>query len=256
VYVGTAWICGIDKTNRVVHETESPNPDYRQLVEYCRSKTIGEIMLRQLLPADKLLVVRPSTIIGDSRPWTPRSYAILWALAGFEKMRLLTMRPDAQCDVIPVDYAAEAITRLLFVPRTFDTYHISAGTASATPISRIMQALDLPGRPPFVFVDYDETAGQIKQLTRKKLPEDAELFRKYRDYIEYWKEIVGGHEQLRILLGGLDYYFRFVNLNLVFDNSRLLTDSGLGPSEPAQVYMARNRLQLNDIDLLSGATDP
>lgn len=256
VYVGTAWIRGIDNPHALVTEDESPDPSYRQLVEYCRSKSIGEIMLRSLLPAEKLLVVRPSIIIGDSRPWTPRSYSILWALAGFELMRLVPMNPEARCDVIPVDFAAHAIVTLLFAERRFDTYHISAGLAASTPISRFLRALDIPGRPPFVFVNHATMMGEMKQLFRNRLPETAELLREHGAYVDYWKTELGGVEPLRVLLAGLDYYFRFVNLDLVFDNTRLLADTGLAASEPAHVYMERNRLQLRAIDIMSGATDP
>jgi nucleoside-diphosphate-sugar epimerase len=255
VYVGTAWICGTDKTHRIVCEPESPNEAFTQLVEYSRSKSIGEINVRNIIPSNKLLVVRPSTIIGDSRNWTPRSYSILWAIAAFDMMRLVAMNPTASQDVIPVDYASEAIVKLLFVKRKYNTYHISSGTKSASTMKLFLEAVNIQDRPPYEFVDY-KLINQIKLFSKNKLSENSELIKTYGLYTDYWKKIFGDNGNLRMLLGGVDFYFQFANLGLTFDNTRLLMDTDIGYSEPVHQYMARNKLQLRKIDVLEGATNP
>lgn len=254
VYIGTSWICGSEDAHRVVQEDESPNAGRKQLVEYCRSKTIGEAAVRTTIPSNKLLVVRPSIIMGDSRSWTPRSYVILWAIAAFDLLRLVAMNPSAACDIISIDYAARAIVELLFAKRHFDTYHISAGVNSSTTMGALLNAVNIPDRPPYHFVDYG-MIGQMKLYAKGKLPDAASL-KVHEVYLNYWQETFGGNGNLRKILSAVDYYFQFANLGLIFDNSRLLQDTAIGEPGPAHVYMGRNKWGLRDIDVLDGATNP
>src|ERR1051326_1282630 len=109
LYIGTATICGMDIKNRTVRENESPDEKVKHLVKYTETKMRGEIMLQSYLPKEKILIARPSIIMGDTRPWVPRSYVIMWALAAINLLRLVPINPDAQLDIIPVDYASKAI---------------------------------------------------------------------------------------------------------------------------------------------------
>ena len=254
VYIGTSWIYGSEQSHRVVFEDESPDISKKQLVEYCRSKTIGEINVRKTIPADKLLVVRPSIIMGDSRNWTPRSYVILWALAAFDLMRLIGVNPDAACDVIPIDYASNSIVDLIFSRRHYNVYHISAGVKSSTTMGQLINAIYIPDRPPYQFID-NEMVKQLKLFAKKKLPETSSL-KKYQGHLDYLKQAFGENGNLRKVLGAVDYYFQFVNLGLVFDNSRLIQDSSVGYPEYAHVYMGRNKMQLRKIDVMEGSVNP
>jgi len=254
VYIGTAWICGSERANRIVYEDESPNISSRQLVEYCRSKLIGEMNVRKAIPAEKLLVVRPATIMGDSRNWIPRSYVIMWAIAVFDMMRLVAMNPESPCDIIPIDYASKAITNLIFCKRKFNTYHISGGVSASTNMGLLLNAVKSENGPPFGFVNY-EMIKHIKLLSKGKL-KDHSVFNNHLEYLDYWKKTFGTNGNIRILLSGVDYYFQFVNLGLIFDNSRLLNDTGDNVPEPAHIYMARNKWQLQMIDIMEGAVNP
>lgn len=254
VYVGTSWICGKEKPNRIVCEDESPNIEYTQLTEYCKSKTIGEINVRQIIPHEKLLVVRPSTIVGDSRSWIPRSYGILWAIATCDLLRLLAVDPDAAIDIIPVDYASQAIIELLFRKRSFNTYHISAGTTSSTTLRRLLSAVNIHDRPPYKYIEY-EILRLLKLFAKNKL-RDMDLLNGLGEYLYYWRSQFADNCDLRKLLVAIDYYSQYVNLGLIFDNSRLLIDTGVGLPEPAHEYMKRNKLQLRAIDVIAGSVDP
>lgn len=253
VYVGTSWIRGCDDPGRVVYEDESPNPGYNHLVEYSRSKAIGEIMMRKTIPEGKLLVVRPSIIIGDSRPWTPRSYVISWSMEAWDLLRLVSVNQHAALDMIPVDYAAEVILALLFSRRNFDTYHISAGTKSSTNLEQLLDALGSDNRLPFLFVDY-KMMKEMQLFSEGCLPDMAEL-REYSQYLRYWDTTFTRNGILRKLLWAINFYCQFANLGLVFDNTRLLADTTVGPSEPAHAYMGRNKMQLRKINVL-GDIDP
>ena len=116
-YEGTASICGSRLTNCNVREEQSPHASAVHLVKYCFTKMVGEISVRRIIPARKLVIVRPSIIMGDTRNWAPRSTVILWALAAVNLIRLIPVDPRANLDIVPVDYAARALVELLFAPR-------------------------------------------------------------------------------------------------------------------------------------------
>ena len=168
VYIGTATICGEDIKHRVVKEEESPDLNSRHFVKYTYTKMLGELSIRKELPEEKILIIRPSIIMGDSRPIFPRSPVILWTLATANLLRLIPVNQHANLDIIPVDYATNAITALLFAKRNYSVYHVSAGTQSATTTDKVSNAIAdyFPERPDFKFVDKD-TAGADEKMVEK-----------------------------------------------------------------------------------------
>src|ERR1017187_5331990 len=203
-YVGTATICGMDIKNRIIKEEESPDENVQHLVKYTQTKMRGELMLPKYLPKEKILIVRPSIIMGDSRPWTPRSYVIMWALAAINLLRLVPINPDAQLDIIPVDYASKGIVALLFAKRNHLVYHISSGAASATTPFKATKAIEhyFPHRPEFNFVGR-ELIREVKLWARKKLNGHS-ILKNYREHLNYWDDIFDDATDLRILMGGLE----------------------------------------------------
>src|ERR1035437_1607897 len=255
-YVGTATICGMDIKNRVIREEESPDENVKHLVKYTQTKMRGEIMLHNYLPEEKILIVRPSIIMGDSRPWAPRSYVIMWALAAINLLRLVPINPDAQLDIIPVDYASKAIVQLLFSKRNHLVYHISSGAASATTPFKATKAIEhyFPHRPEFNFVGRDMIR-EVKLWARKKLNGHS-ILKNYREHLNYWDDIFDDATDLRILMGGLEPYLDFIELGQVFDNSKLLQDTNVGLPEPAHEYMKRSAHFLDKIDIFAAALTP
>ena len=253
LYVGTAHICGRNARG-VISEDESPNPDAKHLVKYCYTKSVGETNVTRVIPKEKLLVVRPSILLGDSRPCLPRSYVIMWAFAGFNLMRLIPMREDAPLDVIPVDYAAKAIVNLLFAKRNHTVYHISAGKASSDIGKSVRSMLLGEGFPDPKFIPYLDIK-KIRSWTRKKLDLLSDFAMENAEYFSHMKKVLGNGD-LRILLGAIDDYFKFGNLGQIFDNTRMLEDTGMSLPEPVHVYMDRNRHQIGNIDVMSGTLDP
>ncbi len=256
LYIGTATICGKDVKDRVVHEDESPNLEATHLVKYTYTKMKGELLLREHLPEDKILIARPSIIMGDSRPIIPRSPVILWAMATINHLRLIPVNEHAQLDIIPVDYAAEAIVKLIFAKRKYSVYHISAGEEGSTTALRLSRTLEeyFDEMPPFNFIS-KSLLNQVKHWTKGKLQPDSELYT-YRKYLDYWKETFEDKSKLRILFSGLDPYLDFMELGHVFDNSRLLEDVDMPNSEPADVYIANSMNFVEKLDILEGAIDP
>ncbi len=256
VYIGTATICGKDVKDRIVTEDESPNLNATHLVKYTYTKMRGEIIIREHLPEDKILITRPSIIMGDSRPIIPRSPVILWAMATINHLRLIPVNEHAQLDMIPVNYAAEAIVNLLFANRKHSVYHISAGEAGSTTALKLSKTLEsyFDDMPPFNFIN-KSLLNQVKHWTKGKLQPESELYT-YRQYLDYWKETFEDKSKLRLLFTGLDPYLEFMELGHVFDNSRLLEDTGMANSEPADVYMNNSMNFVEKIDILEGAIDP
>lgn len=257
VYVGTATICGKQAKNRVIKEEESPDLHAEHLVKYTYTKMHGELDIAKHLPQEKILVVRPSIILGDSRPWIPRSYVIMWTLASVNFLRLIPGNGDLLLDMVPVDYVADAITKLIFAKRKHTVYHISAGEKAATTSAKVCQTIEdaFPDLPKFNFVGHDMLR-DMKLWARKRLSKDSKL-NDYPEYLEYWNKIMEDTGDLRILLGGLDPYIKFMELGQVFDNTRLL-EAGIGieQSKPAHEYIKTSVHLLKEIDIFEAALEP
>jgi thioester reductase-like protein len=256
VYVGTATICGKEIKNRVVHEDESPNLKAKHLVKYTYTKMMGEIQIKKYLPEDKILIVRPSIILGDSRPITPRSYVIMWTLACVNFLRLIPANPDSALDMVPVDYVSDAITKLMFSKRKYNVYHISSGEKGVTTPAKLTKTIadSFPDLPKFQFVP-NEMINDMKMWARKRLSPESPL-NKYPEYLEYWKSIME-ESDLRVLMGGLDPYIGFMELGQTFDNSRILEeDFGIEQSRPAHEYIKNSIHLLENIDIFEAALEP
>lgn len=256
LYIGTATICGKDVKDRVIHEDESPNLNATHLVKYTYTKMKGELLIREHLPEDKILIARPSIIMGDSRSIIPRSPVILWAMATINHLRLVPVNEHAQLDIIPVDYAADAIVKLLFSKRKYNVYHISGGEKGATTAQKVSETLSayFDEMPPFNFVSKN-LLNQVKHWTRGRLAPDSELY-EYKHYLEYWKDTFEDRSKLRILFSGLDPYLDFMELGHVFDNTRLLEDVDIENSIPADIYINESMKFVEKLDIMEGAIDP
>ncbi len=256
LYIGTATICGKNIVNRLVSEDESPNPAAEHLVKYTYTKMQGELLLNKHLQPEKILIARPSIIMGDSRNIVPRSPIILWAVATINQLRLIPVNEHAMLDMIPVDYAANAIVSLLFAKRNHHVYHISAGKASATSAYKLSISLSayFSDLPQFQFVNKDMIE-DLKRWSKGRLDTESEL-RQYADFLTYWKEIFPDPGSLRILLAGLEPYLGFMELGQTFDNSRLLQDvPGIKQSVAADIYINNCMEYIANIAILEGAFD-
>jgi len=257
LYVGTATLCGKDIRDRVVHEDESPHAHATHLVKYTYTKMQGELLIRQHLPDDRILIARPSIIMGDTRPIRPRSPVILWAMAAMNRVRLLPVNPQAQLDIIPVDYAAKAIVGLLFSRRRYTTYHVSSGPTAATTPQKLGKIAEkyFSDLPPVTFVE-KALLKQMKLWARGKLPPNSDLYQ-HKEHLEYWTRVFEDKGHLRLVLSGLEAYLSFMDLGQVFDNQRLLQDvPELGNSPPADVYITSSMRFIKKMNILEGAIDP
>ena len=256
LYIGTATICGKNITNRLVYEDESPDENAAHLVRYTYTKMKGELLLSKHLPQQKILVARPSIIMGDSRPVLPRSPIILWAVATINQLRLIPVNEYACLDMISVDFAADAIVGLLFAKRHYQVYHISSGKSAATSAYKLSLSLSnyFTGVPPFLFVN-KSLINQLKSWAKGHLAGNSEL-KNFPLYLDYWHTIFPDTGALRILLAGLEPYLGFMELGQVFDNSRLFEDvPGLKQPVAADIYINECMPFIASINTLEGAFD-
>lgn len=258
LYVGTATICGKQIKNRLVFEDESPNPEAEHLVKYTYTKMRGEIKVRKYLPEDKILIVRPSIILGDSRPWTPRSYVIMWTLACMNFLRMIPANAGTKLDMVPVDYVSDTTVKLLFTrDRKYNVYHISSGKNGCTTPADLARTIEeaYPDAPKFNFIGRD-LMKDVKMWSRKRLNEKS-LLNGHASYLEYWNSIMEDTGELRVLMGGLDPYIEFMELGQVFDNTRLL-EAGIDVKQslPAHEYIKTSIHVLENIDIFEAALEP
>jgi len=258
-YVGTATICGANVKNCIVTEDMSPDLSAKHLVKYTYTKMMGELLLEKYLPAEKILVVRPSIIMGDSRPWVPRSYVILWALATLNELRLFPGNPHSSIDIVSIDYAVKAITELIYnKQRKYKVYHISSGIKSATTAEKGTNAIKdfYPEKPDFKFVPKNLLSEMKKWSKNTALITPENPLYQYNNYLDYWLNNFEDNSSLRILFYALEPYINFIELGQIFDNSRLLEDTTIGESIPAHVYLKTSGKYLKNINIFEGAIDP
>lgn len=257
VYVGTATICGKQVRDRAVKEEESPNLAAEHLVKYTYTKMHGELEMKNHLPEEKILIVRPSIILGDSRPWTPRSYVIMWTLACMNFLRMIPAKATTLLDMVPVDYVSQSIVKIMFSKRKQNVYHISAGQNGCTTPADLAKTIEaaFPDSPKFNFIGR-EMLRDIKMWARKRLNDESTLH-EHPEYLDYWKSIMEDTSELRVLMGGLDPYIEFMELGQVFDNSKILAeDFDIEQSKPAHEYIKNSIHLLENIDIFEAALEP
>lgn len=78
----------------------------------------------------------------------------------------------------------------------------------------------------------------------------------HKEYLDYWLEYFGDNSKLRILFYALEPYIEFIELGQIFDNSRLIEDTQMGPSIPAHIYITNSARHFDAINIFEGAIDP
>jgi nucleoside-diphosphate-sugar epimerase len=214
VYMSTASNVG-EVAGRCVTEDEGCRPDHRHFNEYTHSKAIAEALLRESgLP---VLTLRPTIVLSAGLPDPQFARQILWFVPITRLFEALPLNPTARLDVVDVGFVAEATLRLLALSgRRHDCYHLSAG----------------PGRS----ICLAEFIPMVDRLYRRRTPvhliPPSQWSRStYRTYIQ--------SRMQRVMFSSLRYYVPFLNMNVVYDDSRLREDLGADTPElrPTSDYL-------------------
>jgi nucleoside-diphosphate-sugar epimerase len=218
LYVGTAYVCGEDPT-RVVREDDYPRYGVRHIVEYTSSKAECEMLLRNTAPELPLVVARPSVVVGHTRLGCGPSASIFWFYRTVDLLRRTTFPLDSYDDVIPVDYAAEALLFLLFKPELrHRCYHVSAGEDASVTWREIAAVFagcygERPDNP-YRQVDFPTVERERGRLRALLGPGDEDH-----------------------LLSAVKIYYRFGEIDVeIFDNRRLLGE-GMRPPPRFTSYL-------------------
>ncbi len=201
VYMSTATNSG-KMTHRSLTEDEGCRPDNDHHNEYTRSKAVAEQMLRASgLP---VLTLRPTIVLSAGIPDRDFAQQILWFVPLLKKLSCLPVDPASRVDVVPIDYVVEASLRLLQTPhRRFDCYHLSAGARHATMLAEANE---------FV-ASYYRRRASLKLIHPMAWTETHER-------AHFTTPL-----QRKVLLS-MGYYLPFLNMDVVYDNTRLTRELG------------------------------
>jgi thioester reductase-like protein len=208
LHVGTAFSCGDVPSGTTLSEDDYPTSEARHLVEYTRSKAEAEMLLQDTAPELALVVARPSIVIGHSRLGCAPSASLFWFYRAADLLRRAAAPLDMRDDIVPVDYAAQALDTLLFKESlAHRCYHVSAGASGCT-WHEISAAFDRhhgarPDDP------YRVIEANALELERDRMPSR-----------------LGPGDEDRMLMA-LRLYYRFPTLT--FDNTRLLAEGVCAP---------------------------
>ena len=203
LYIGTAMICG-NSPNRKIHEDNFPAKTHH-FVPYTKSKAEAESLLAEALGKVPLVVVRPSIVVGHSRLGCKPSTSIFWVFRILYQAWRSPFPLDYKIDVLPADYVAQAIVYLgLKEELAFSRYHIAAGSEFSNTFHEIMNtfmkcAQQELNTPSVVTIDH---------------------YAENKDKFNEWF----GPGNPRLILRAINLYYNFANLNVTFDNSRLLSE--------------------------------
>jgi nucleoside-diphosphate-sugar epimerase len=196
-----------------VTEDHPCSPDSQHHNEYTRTKTIAENMLRE--SGLEYLILRPSITVSAGLSDREFANAMLWFLPLLAQVDALPIGPTGRLDVVTVSFVAQAIVAAVEAKNPqHDCYHISAGRESLT-LGRAAQFLD----------QYYDRVQPIQMV-----PPASWTREMYRKYIHTPDQ--------RKTFSALRHYLPFLNMNVMYDNSRLreLLGDRMPQLEPFESY--------------------
>lgn len=200
VCLSTAYVSGAI-TDACISEEAGWRPGNEHHNEYTRSKAVAEELVRSSgLP---VLVVRPSIVLSAGVPDPAFARAILGFAPLLKKLDAIPVNPAARADIVPVQFVVDSIIRLLQLPRLrYDCYHISGGEAAVdhAHLARIFDRF-------------------YERQVRLRLIPPAQWTREvHRRYVQTPEQ--------RKAFAALRNYLPFLNMNVLYDNSRLRQELG------------------------------
>jgi long-chain acyl-CoA synthetase len=140
-HVSTAYVAG-RRTGSVPETALSDAFGFSSCYE--QTKYEGERLVQAARDELPISVYRPGMIVGHSRSGAIRTFNTLYYplrlyLTG--RLRVLPARRGLRVNLVPVDYVAEAIARLTFVPEAAGlTFHLTAPDASLPTAGELIEA--------------------------------------------------------------------------------------------------------------------
>jgi long-chain acyl-CoA synthetase len=139
-YVGTAYVAG-ERADLVRESELAVGQSYRNTYE--QTKAEAEALVRSRLGSLPGVILRPSIIVGDSRTGVTSSFKMMyWPLKIYARRlwRTVPGYPDAVLDIVPVDFVAASVARLVFDQAALgSTVHLCAGPRGSATIQQVAQ---------------------------------------------------------------------------------------------------------------------
>lgn len=200
-YMSTATNVG-NVSNCSIREDEGCQPANAHHNGYTYSKALAEQLLRE--SGLQVLTLRPSIVLSAGLPDAAFARNILWFAPLVGEFQCLPIDPASRLDLIPVSFVVDSALRILACPRrSHDCYHISAGPRD----SLTNDELFAHGREAYGW----------NEVTRLLPPNHWTPHLKLK-YVRT--------PQQRKIFFALRYYLPFLNMDVVYDNTRLRRDLG------------------------------
>jgi thioester reductase-like protein len=203
--VSTAAIAG-KRQSEIVDEDGTVDWDRSDYDPYARTKKFGEHMAHELLPADRVLVLRPTTVMGDARHGRCWITDMVRAFVALADLPAAPLRAEGRMDVVPGDFVGTAIAELHVKPQLrHRAYSLSAGAGSAT-FASIAEAMRGTRRVRFVEPLSAPFEWSVRAMNR--LPR-------------------GPAQQLGAVM---KVFWPYITYDTVFDNTRVVQELGRRPA--------------------------
>jgi nucleoside-diphosphate-sugar epimerase len=206
--ISTVAVAG-HRAGVVVREDEPLDWSQSDFNPYTRTKKFCEHMTRELLSDVPCLILRPSSVIGDSRFAETTQFDMIRAVCALSELPVLPLSGDLRIDIVNADWVGHGIAEMhLRDDLSHDTYHLSAGAESRT-IGEISEAFAsaLGKRAPRFAGGLASPFAHAMDLLAK-LPKTGSLQR------------VGAL---------LSVFIPYMAADIVYDNARAVADLGTTP---------------------------
>ena len=207
-WVSTVAVAG-RRRSEVVAEDAAIEWERSDFDPYARTKKFGEHLAHTLLPPGSLAVVRPSIVLGDSRFPATTQFDMVRAFVRLGQVPLLPFDPEARLDIVPADFVGGATVALHLAPTlAHRTYHLAAGRDAP----RFVEITDALSRA--------LGTRRVRFAPRLTRPRGATLSLLARV----------GPRATRRLATLLDVFWPYLEWDVVFDNRRVVRETGLIPA--------------------------
>ncbi len=206
-HVSTVAVAG-HRQDEVVREDDAIDWNRSDYDPYARTKKFSEHMVRELLPDVPYTIFRPSIILGDSRHGETTQFDMVRAFVFLAQLPVLPFRPEDRLDIVNIDFVAHSIATLHQKEKaSYDSYHLSSGTASQT-YRELTKALAEARRslPPLFFAGLE---GPFKLVV---------------DWLANQRGTSVGYSASLMKV-----FLPYLTFNTVFDNARVVSETGQSP---------------------------
>lgn len=206
-HVSTVAVAG-QRQDEVVSEDAAIDWDRSDYDPYARTKKFSEHMVNELLPGVSHIVMRPSIVLGDSRHAETTQFDMVRSFVFLAGLPVLPFRPNDRIDIVNVDFVADSVVALHLKDKPLHhIYHLSSGERSQTfrELTGALARAQHKGNPFFVPGLEKPFSSTVNFLANRR------------------GTTVGYGASL------LKVFMPYLTFNTVFDNSRVVNETGNAP---------------------------